>query len=191
MMQTYTVASVDVRGNPMPTTASPVTPTVIVKPTRDQRDRFRWLLANVAWKTAGQNVVDVVTRAARLVKSRTMSREQMQWVIDRLAQLRLRAIPDGFYLLAGRRYKLRTPTEGKRSGFTSVYAVNDTEEALLRGQQRRAVLDALRDRHVEAALRFGQETQRCPYCNQQLDDPVSRRVGAGQRCAAARAIPWK
>ncbi len=161
-----------------------------VAPTREQTDRFKWLVANTTWRSIPK-IVDWVTRAVAKVKTRTMSREHMQWAIDHLAAVPLRGIPDGHYLLGDRRFKLRTPTDGKWAGRTSVYAVNDDGDgAPLRGQQRRAVLAALADTHFDAAQRFGQQTERCPYCNQQLDDPVSRRVGVGPNCAAARAIPW-
>jgi hypothetical protein len=161
-------------------------------PTRDQIERWRWLLANAAWRAAGPGVEQWLTRAVALLKAGTITRDQLQWAIDHLAALPLRGIPDGMYVLGDHCYKVRTPTSGRWAGVTGVSAVNAAGAGVaLRGQQRRSVLAGLRDIHVEAALRYGRETLRCPYCRHSLEDPTSRRVGTGRWCAAARAIPWK
>lgn len=159
---------------------------------QDRADRLRTLVNRKAWR--GTPAEQWVRRAAAKLSAGTLQPDHVEWAIEHLGPLpTLRTLPDGRYMLDGkRRYRLRTPKEGRWAGRTSVYAISTKGgESLVRGEMARRVIAEIGRDVLGAATRYGRETRRCPYCKQQLDHEISIRVGMGEKCARDRGVPWK
>ncbi len=159
---------------------------------QDRGDLLRRLINRRAWQ--GTPAQEWAPRAAAKLSAGTLDPEHIEWAIAHLEPLPvLRNVPEGRYMLDGRRrYRVVTPTKGRWAGRTSVYAISAKgAETLVTGEQRRKILGEIGTDVLAAAIRYGQETGRCPYCKQALDHPTSIRVGMGERCARKRGLPWK
>lgn len=160
--------------------------------TATDADQLRVLINRKAWQETACS--RWVPRAASKLSAGTLSADQIRWAVEHLQLVPTRRhLPDAKYMLDGkRRYRLRTDTEGRWAGVTTVYAISTKGgETLVKGQLRRRVLAEIARDPLGAAARFGRETRRCPYCRQHLDHAVSVRVGMGEKCASDRGVPWR
>lgn len=100
-------------------------------------------------------------------------------------------IPEGHYALRGpdgvvRFYDVVRPTD--QLTWVSLHASEERYAVL--GAARLEVLQAIYD-HPEAARKlYGDETNRCSFCNRELTDARSREVGSGPICSRKHGIDW-
>lgn len=97
-------------------------------------------------------------------------------------------VPAGHYALVNSNdhktyfFKVDRPTEGRWAGYTFVKRLSGDNELRVDREESRHILAAISRDPLEAATRYGHETNSCGICHRRLTDETSRTLGIGPVC---------
>lgn len=167
------------------------------KATNIMRRVVEGLMAHRTWQVT--EVAEHIERGRRMLDRGELSIEGANWMIRHLRAMNecrgpspmryprpaavAARVPDGYYMVNGRRFHVTRETSGRRIGQLKLRELlGKGRSRVIAEPWRGQIIAWIAAGPIEAAIEYGRETTRCNKCNRKMWDPESVKYGRGPDC---------